>query len=99
MLFSLSLKAPHRTYLSIWVSRIPLYHERHCGEIAPRMQTSYNVNLLGISLAVGRLTLDQLGQVRILDPQPLAKLVAVAQMRELRALQCLASEGNPIQAR
>ena len=25
---------------------------------------------LGISLAVGRLTLDQLGQVRILDPQP-----------------------------
>ncbi len=26
---------------------------------------------LGISLAVGRLTLDQLGQVRILDPQPL----------------------------
>ena len=28
------------------------------------------MNLLGISLAVGRLTLDQLGQVRILDPQP-----------------------------
>ena len=27
------------------------------------------MNLLGISLAVGRLTLDQLGQVRILDPQ------------------------------
>ena len=25
---------------------------------------------MGISLAVGRLTLDQLGQVRILDPQP-----------------------------
>ena len=31
---------------------------------------SYNLPLLGISLAVGRLTLDQLGQVRILDPQP-----------------------------
>ena len=30
---------------------------------------SYNSNSLGISLAVGRLTLDQLGQVRILDPQ------------------------------
>ena len=28
------------------------------------------MNILGISLAVGRLTLDQLGQVRILDPQP-----------------------------
>jgi hypothetical protein len=28
------------------------------------------MNMLGISLAVGRLTLDQLGQVRILDPQP-----------------------------
>lgn len=27
---------------------------------------------VGISLAVGRLTLDQLGQVRILDPQPLS---------------------------
>ena len=27
------------------------------------------MNILGISLAVGRLTLDQLGQVRILDPQ------------------------------
>ena len=32
---------------------------------------SYNSKLLGISLAVGRLTLDQLGQVRILDPQPI----------------------------
>jgi hypothetical protein len=31
---------------------------------------SYNSKSLGISLAVGRLTLDQLGQVRILDPQP-----------------------------
>ncbi len=29
------------------------------------------MNLLGISLAVGRLTLDQLGQVRILGPQPI----------------------------
>ncbi len=34
------------------------------------------MNLLGISLAVGRLTLDQLGQVRILDPQPnLARII------------------------
>ena len=38
--------------------------------IAPNQRNSYNINLLGISLAVGRLTLDQLGQVRILDPQP-----------------------------
>ena len=38
--------------------------------IAPDEGSSYNVKLLGISLAVGRLTLDQLGQVRILDPQP-----------------------------
>ena len=33
---------------------------------------SYNSKSLGISLAVGRLTLDQLGQVRILDPQPIS---------------------------
>jgi hypothetical protein len=33
---------------------------------------SYNSKSLGISLAVGRLTLDQLGQVRILDPQPVS---------------------------
>ena len=38
--------------------------------IAPNKRNSYNISLLGISLAVGRLTLDQLGQVRILDPQP-----------------------------
>ena len=38
--------------------------------IAPEERGSYNMDLLGISLAVGRLTLDQLGQVRILDPQP-----------------------------
>ncbi len=38
--------------------------------IAPGKKNSYNINLLGISLAVGRLILDQLGQVRILDPQP-----------------------------
>ena len=36
------------------------------------------MNLLGISLAVGRLTLDQLGQVRILDPQP-AKVLRLPQ--------------------
>ena len=36
------------------------------------------MNLLGISLAVGRLTLDQLGQVRILDPQP-AKVLRLSQ--------------------
>ena len=35
-----------------------------------RGMISSDINLLGISLAVGRLTLDQLGQVRILDPQP-----------------------------
>ena len=34
------------------------------------LTNSYNFKSLGISLAVGRLTLDQLGQVRILDPQP-----------------------------
>ena len=62
------------------------------------MQSSYNVNLLGISLAVGRLTLDQLGQVRILDPQPPGKLMAVVQMREFLALRCPAPEGNHIQA-
>ncbi len=39
--------------------------------IAPDERNSYNMNMLGISLAVGRLTLDQLGQVRILDPQPM----------------------------
>jgi hypothetical protein len=38
--------------------------------IALGKRKSYNMNILGISLAVGRLTLDQLGQVRILDPQP-----------------------------
>ena len=38
--------------------------------IATDRVNSYNKHLLGISLAVGRLTLDQLGQVRILDPQP-----------------------------
>ena len=38
--------------------------------VATEKRNSYNINLLGISLAVGRLTLDQLGQVRILDPQP-----------------------------
>jgi hypothetical protein len=48
-------------------------------------QSSYNVNLLGISLAVGRLTLDQLGQVRILDPQPVRKLIAIVRTRELSA--------------
>ncbi len=32
------------------------------------------MNALGISLAVGRLTLDQLGQVRILDPQPVWRI-------------------------
>ena len=31
----------------------------------------YNRNRLGIGLAVGRRTLDPLGQVRILDPQPI----------------------------
>ena len=30
------------------------------------------IELVGISLAVGRLTLDQLGEVRILDPQPVS---------------------------
>ena len=48
-------------------------------------QSSYNVNLLGISLAVGRLTLDQLGQVRILDPQSVRKLIAIVRTRELSA--------------
>ena len=38
--------------------------------VVPGNKSSYNIALLGISLAVGRLTLDQLGQVRILDPQP-----------------------------
>ncbi len=33
-------------------------------------RSGYNKHPLGISLEVGRLTLDQLGQVRILDPQP-----------------------------
>jgi hypothetical protein len=42
--------------------------------IAPDKRNSYNINLLGISLAVGRLTLDQLGQVRILDPQPVWRI-------------------------
>ena len=42
--------------------------------IAPDKRNSYNINLLGISLAVGRLTLDQLGQVRILDPQPIWRI-------------------------
>ena len=46
--------------------------------IAPDKRNSYNINLLGISLAVGRLTLDQLGQVRILDPQP-AKVIRLPQ--------------------
>ena len=40
---------------------------------APRAN-SYNGMSLGISLAVGRLTLDQLGQVRILDPQPVWRI-------------------------
>ena len=42
--------------------------------VAPDKRNSYNINLLGISLAVGRLTLDQLGQVRILDPQPVWRI-------------------------
>ncbi len=40
---------------------------RVCGMLFHRSKR----HSLGISLAVGRLTLDQLGQVRILDPQPL----------------------------
>ena len=42
--------------------------------IAPERGNSYNMNMVGISLAVGRLILDQLGQVRILDPQPVRRI-------------------------
>ena len=42
--------------------------------IARHKGNRYNIDLLGISLAVGRLILDQLGQVRILDPQPMGRI-------------------------
>ena len=39
-------------------------------KVAVDTASCYNPNELGIRLAVGRRTLDPLGQVRILDPQP-----------------------------
>ena len=55
---------------------------KHCGHrtIASDDRNTYNINVLGISLAVGRLTLDQLGQVRILDPQPTSPVFREAAM-------------------